>query len=74
MHSSIDCMKRGMIHAMVSLQGLHFSDAFRHPNISTSVGLKSFYPWCIKLDGKRIKITKADKLSELVTGCGRDAK
>ena len=33
------------------LLGLHISDAFRHSNISTSVGLKSFCPWCSKLGG-----------------------
>ena len=30
---------------MVSLQGLHMSDAFRCPHILASVGLKSFFPW-----------------------------
>ena len=35
--------------SMVSLQGLYLGDAFRHPNVSTSVGLKSFCPWCLKL-------------------------
>ena len=37
--------EKGVIHAMVGLQGLHSGDAFRHPNVSLSVGLKSFYPW-----------------------------
>ena len=32
--------EKGMTHAMVSLQGLHLGDAFRHPDISASVGLK----------------------------------
>ena len=36
---------------MVGLQGLHKSDAFRCPNVSASVGLKSFCPWCWKLGG-----------------------
>ena len=30
---------------------------FRHPNISVSVGLKSFCPWCLKLDGNTKIIT-----------------
>ena len=41
----------GMTRAMVGLQGLHLSDAFRHSNIFSSVGLKSFCPWCFKLGG-----------------------
>ena len=36
---------------MVDLQGLHMSDAFWSSNVSISVGLKSFYPWCFKLGG-----------------------
>ena len=40
-----------MTHAMVGLQGLHMDNTFRHPNVSTSVGLKSFCPWCLKLGG-----------------------
>ena len=43
--------KKDMIHAMVSLQGLHLGNAFKHPNVSASIGLKSFYPWCLKLGG-----------------------
>ena len=38
-----------MTHAMVSLQGLHTDDAFRCPNVSTSMGLKLFCPRCLKL-------------------------
>ena len=40
-----------MAHAIVDLQGLHLGDTFRCPNISASVGLKSFHPLCFKLDG-----------------------
>ena len=36
---------------MVGFQGLHLDDAFRCSNISYSVGLKSFCPWCFKLGG-----------------------
>ena len=36
--------EKGMTQAMVSLKGLHMSDAFRCPSISASVGLKSFAP------------------------------
>ena len=43
--------KKGTNRAMVGLQGLHSSDAFQHPNISASVGLKSFCPWCFKFRG-----------------------
>ena len=43
--------EKGMIWAIVSFQGLHTSDAFRCPNISASVTLKSFWPWCLKLGG-----------------------
>ena len=37
--------------AMVGLQGLHSGDAFRHSNVSSSVELKLFCPWCFKLGG-----------------------
>ena len=37
--------------AMVGLQGLHSSDAFQHLNVLTSVGLKSFCPWCLNFWG-----------------------
>ena len=40
-----------MTRAMVSLQGLHLSNAFRCFNVSSSVDLKSFCPWCFKLGG-----------------------
>ena len=43
--------KKGMTRAMVGLQGLHLGDAFRCSNIYSSVGLKSFCPWCFKLGG-----------------------
>ena len=36
---------------MVGLQGLHVDDALRCPNVSASVGIKSFCPWCLKLGG-----------------------
>ena len=39
-----------MIRAMVGLQGLHLSDAFRCSNVSCNVGLKSFCPWCFRLE------------------------
>ena len=38
-----------MTRAMVGLQGPHLSDAFICSNMSSSVGLKSFCPWCFKL-------------------------
>ena len=44
--------EKGTTRAMVGLQGLHSGDAFRCSNISSSVGLKSFFPWCFKLGGK----------------------
>ena len=43
--------KNGVTRAMVGLQGLHLSDAFRHSKVSSSLGLKSFFPWCFKLEG-----------------------
>ena len=36
--------KKGMIRAMVGLQGLHLGDTFRCSNISSRVGLKLFCP------------------------------
>ena len=48
---------------MVSLQGLHVGDAFRHPTVSASVGLKSFCPWCLMM-GRNTKII-AIHLSEV---------
>ena len=41
--------KKSTTCTMVSLQGLHLGKAFRCPNISASVGLKLFCPWCLKL-------------------------
>ena len=41
--------EKSTIHAMISLQGPHSDEAFRYPNISTSMGLKLFCPWCLKL-------------------------
>ena len=43
--------EKGMTQSMVSLQGLNTSDAFRCSNISASMGLKSFFPWCLNLGG-----------------------
>ena len=43
--------KNGTMRAMVGLQGLYTSDAFRQFNMSSSVRLKSFCPWCFKLGG-----------------------
>ena len=43
--------EKGMTHARVRLQGLHSVDSFRCPNVSASMGLKSFCPWCLKLGG-----------------------
>ena len=41
--------EKNMTDAMVSLQGLHSGNAFRCPNVSASVELKSFYPWYLML-------------------------
>ena len=41
--------ERGITRAMVGLQGLRLSDTFWHSNVSASVGLKLFCPWCFKL-------------------------
>ena len=43
--------EKGISQAMVSLQGLHMSDAFRYYNALTNMGLQSFYPRCLKLGG-----------------------
>ena len=43
--------EKGTTRAMVGLQGLHRSDTSQHSNVSASVGLKSFFPWCFKLGG-----------------------
>ena len=43
--------EKGTTRAMVGLQGLPSSDAFQHLNVSASVGLKSFCPWCLKFGG-----------------------
>ena len=51
-HACYYCFyEKGMTRAMVGLQGLHLSDAFRCYSMSSSVGLKSFCPWCFKLGG-----------------------
>ena len=44
--------EKGTTRAMVSLQGLHLSNAFQYSNMSASVGQKSFCPWCFKFGGK----------------------
>ena len=41
--------QKGMTRAMVGLQGLHLGNTFRFSNVSSSVGRKSFCPWCFKL-------------------------
>ena len=41
--------KKVMTRSMVDLQGLHLNDAFSCSNVSSSLGLKSFCPWCFKL-------------------------
>ena len=41
--------EKEMPRAMIGLQRLHSDHAFRCPNISSSVGLKLFCPWCFKL-------------------------
>ena len=42
---------------MVGLQGLHSSNAFQHPNVLASMGLKSFCPWSSNLGGNTEMIT-----------------
>ena len=49
MHISTGCMKKGTNCAMVGLQGLQSGNAFRCPNVSTSMGLKLFCPRFLKL-------------------------
>ena len=49
--------EKGMTSGVVSLQGWHSGNAFRHPNVSASVGLKSFCPWYLKLGGNTETIT-----------------
>ena len=43
--------EKGTTRAMVGLQGLHTCDTFWCTNVSSSVGLKSFCPWCFRLGG-----------------------
>ena len=47
--------EKGTTRAMVGLQGLHMSDGFQWFNVSASVGIKSFCPWCFKLGGNMEK-------------------
>ena len=49
--------EKGTTRAMVCLQDLHTSDAFQHLNISASMGLKSFCPWCFIFGGNTETIT-----------------
>ena len=55
--------EKGTTRGMVGLQGLHSSDAFRPFNVSSSVGLKLYCPWCFKLGGNTGTI--ATHLSEV---------
>ena len=43
--------EKGITRALVGLQGLHSGETFKCSNVSSSVGLKSFCPWCFKLGG-----------------------
>ena len=53
---------------MVSLQGLHTSNAFRCSNVSVSAwGLKSFCPWCLKLGGNT-EMQSPSILDRCITG------
>ena len=49
--------EKGTSRAMVGLQGLHSSDSWWHLNMSASMGLKSFCPWCFKFRGNTKTIT-----------------
>ena len=53
--------KKGVIQGY-GLQGLHSSDAFWHLNVLTSVGLKSFCPWCLIFGGNTEQCQVASKL------------
>ena len=43
--------EKGTPGAIVGLQGLHMGNVFQCSNMSVSIGLKSFCPWCFKLGG-----------------------
>ena len=43
--------EKGLTHAMVGMQGLNLCNAPKCPSISVGVGLKSFFPWCLRLGG-----------------------
>ena len=43
--------EKGTTKAMMGLQGLYSSDAFQHPNVSASMGIKPFCLWCFKFGG-----------------------
>ena len=49
--------EKGTTRAMVVLHVLHSSNAFQLPNMSASVGLKLFWPWCFKFRGNTEMIT-----------------
>ena len=49
--------KKGTTRTMVGLQGLHTSNAFWHPNVLASMGLKLFFLWCFKFGGNTKTIT-----------------
>ena len=59
-----------MTHAMVGLQQLHLDDAFRHPNVSTSMELL-FCTWCLKLgrNTKTIAIHLLEVLYRMAIMC-----
>ena len=42
--------EKGTTRAMVGLQELHTSDTFQCSNVSASVGLKLFCPWCFNTE------------------------
>ena len=68
-HAHYNCFyKKEMTRAMVGLQGLHSSDAFRCSNMSSSVGLKPFCPWCFKLGGQHWDNSHTPKRSALLVG------
>ena len=50
--------------AMVGVQGLHLGDASKHYIVSSSAGLMSFCPWCLKLGGtpKQLQSTQRGQL------------
>ena len=59
--------EKGMTRTMVDLQGLHSSDAFRLSNISSSVGLKSFFPLVLQAGGQHWNNSYPSEGSALLT-------